>query len=401
MFTKNEDIILAKMTELSKEFTDTGLFRPILIKEACSALGCKPLWSIRDKCTNVSRGVYILPGFTAPETTKMPVAKKTKPAPVVALAPTQQVEVTQMETQFSVFTQPVTRANISGAVPVVDPNYVPFGNYKDLETIIKSGKFFPVLITGHSGNGKSSSVMQIHAKLKKPIIRLNMTKKTDEETLIGSKTLLNGNVVIVEGPIIVAMRQGCTVLLDEIDAAETNSIMCLQSILEGRPYFFSATGEYVTPQPGFNVIMTANTKGQGSEDGRYIGTQILNEAFLERIAFTFEQEYPSPAVEKKIVLNIMASNGCVDEKFAEDLVKWADAIRRSFNDGALDSLIATRRLEHIVRGYALFGDKNKAIEKAVSRFDSLTKQAFIELFDKITTSPEVLVAPGVKAEVPF
>jgi hypothetical protein len=390
MFSLAESTLIEQMSAMDLNFQRTGVFKPTLVKQAAEALGTKPLWTLTKKAQKIEYGVYSLAEHLDLAVTPT-VTKAAKPVPAAKETPV-------METVKTEFKQAVSRVAISGAVPVVDPNYVPFGNYKDLETIVKSQKFFPVLITGHSGNGKSSSVMQIHAKNKRPIIRLNMTKKTDEETLIGSKTLIDGNVVVVEGPILVAMRQGCTVLLDEIDAAETNSIMCLQSILEGRPYFFSAIGEYITPVPGFNVIMTANTKGQGSEDGRYIGTQILNEAFLERIAFTFEQEYPTQAVEKKIVMNIMRDNNCVDEKFADALVKWADAIRRSFADGALDSLIATRRLEHIVRGFALFGDKKKAIEKAVSRFDSMTKQAFIDLFDKIaddTTPVEELKTESV------
>ena len=385
MFSAEESEVIAKMRELDPEFAKNGMFKPRSIKQACEVLGVSPRWSILKKSENVSRGLYLMSTSSAPKSK----AKKTAAPEVVA-----ESNVVQVEQKQVAFNQAVSRPVLSGAIPEVDSKYVPFGNYKDLEKIVKSRKFFPVLITGHSGNGKSSSVMQIHAKNRLPIIRLNMTKKTDEEALIGSKTLVDGNVVVVEGPILIAMRQGCTVLIDEADAAETNTIMCLQSILEGKAYYFSALGEYISPAPGFNIIMTANTKGQGSEDGRYIGTQILNEAFLERIAFTFEQEFPAPAVEKKIVMNIMQENNCVDEKFAEELVKWADAIRRSFADGAVDSLIATRRLEHIVRGFSLFRDKKKSVELAVNRFDSMTKQAFFELFDKISNE-EVPVAAEV------
>jgi len=380
-FNSQEFEIIRKMRQLDTVFAETGEFKPVLIKNACDVLGVPPKWSIRDKSQPVSRGVYLMHGEN-PEN----AVKQSEPEAAPAL-------VSAVERKVVPFKQSAVRQTLVGAVPPVDPKYVPFGNYKDIEKIIKSRKFFPVLVTGHSGNGKSTTIMQIHAKNDIPIIRLNMTKRTDEEVLIGSKTLVDGNVVVIEGPILIAMRQGCTVLLDEVDAAESNTIMCLQSILEGKPYYFSAIGEYIKPEVGFNIIMTANTKGQGSEDGRYIGTQILNEAFLERIAFTFEQEFPSPAVEKKIVMNIMEENGCVDEKFAEELVKWADAIRRSFADGAVDSLIATRRLEHIVRGFSLFKDKKKAVELAVNRFDSMTKQAFFELFDKISTEEVVVAVP--------
>lgn len=365
MFTDKEQTIIDSMVNLDLTFASTGKFSPALVRRASAETGISPPWTLLNKAKKMTRGTYSLE-------LKSNVVPMKKPEPIVA-------EAVAVDSH-----QPVIRASVNGAIPLVDPNYVAFGHYRDVEKVIKSKMFFPILITGQSGNGKSSSVLQAHAKNKLPLIRMNMTKKTDEDTLIGSKTLVNGNVVIVEGPIITAMRNGCSVLLEEVDAAETNSIMCLQSILEGKPYYFSATAEYIVPETGFNIIMTANTKGQGSDDGRYIGTQVLNEAFLERIAFTFEQDYPTAAVEKKIVMNIMASNGVDDEKFAEQLVKWADAIRRSFADGALDSLIATRRLEHIVRGYALFKDKKKAIALGVSRFDSLTKQAFVDLFDKIS-----------------
>lgn len=365
MFTDKEQTIIDSMVNLDPTFASTGEFSPALVRRASAETGISPPWTLLNKAKKMTRGTYSLE-------LKSNVVPMKKPEPIVA-------EAVAVDSH-----QPVIRASVNGAIPLVDPNYVAFGHYRDVEKVIKSKMFFPILITGQSGNGKSSSVLQAHAKNKLPLIRMNMTKKTDEDTLIGSKTLVNGNVVIVEGPIITAMRNGCSVLLEEVDAAETNSIMCLQSILEGKPYYFSATAEYIVPETGFNIIMTANTKGQGSDDGRYIGTQVLNEAFLERIAFTFEQDYPTAAVEKKIVMNIMASNGVDDEKFAEQLVKWADAIRRSFADGALDSLIATRRLEHIVRGYALFKDKKKAIALGVSRFDSLTKQAFVDLFDKIS-----------------
>jgi hypothetical protein len=383
MFSSAEQTIIDRMSSIDRDFAETGNYTPALVKRACTELGVTPTWTLLKKSSKYSRGNYRL---------------NLSGSTVAKVVPLKKEEVVPVQKQTVHSTQPVLRSALTGAVPLVDENYVPFGNYKDVERVVKSKMFFPILITGHSGNGKSTSVIQAHAKNKLPMIRLNMTKKTDEDTLIGSKTLVDGNVVIVEGPIITAMRNGCTVLIEEVDAAETNSIMCLQSILEGKPYYFSALGEYVTPTKGFNLIMTANTKGQGSEDGRYIGTQVLNEAFLERIAFTFEQDYPTPAVEKKIVMNIMASHDCVDEKFADDLVKWADAIRRSFADGALDSLIATRRLEHIVRGFSLFKNKTKAVELGVGRFDTMTKQAFIDLFEKISAddTPVAAETPAVE-----
>jgi AAA domain (dynein-related subfamily) len=365
-----ENSLIECMATIDPSFARSGVFSPSLVRQAAASLGVTPSWSILKKSEKIGRGSYRIELANNVVKIKTPMSE-TSPAP--------------QKTEVKYEQQPAIRTNITAAVPKIDENYVPFGNYNDVKKIILSKMFFPILITGHSGNGKSTTVMQIHARANLPMIRMNMTKKTDEETLIGSKTLVNGNIVTVEGPVITAMRNGITLLIEEVDAADTNSIMCMQSILEGKPYFFSLTGEYIEPKPGFNIIMTANTKGQGSSDGRYIGTQVLNEAFLERIAFTFEQDYPSPAIEKKIVMNIMGTYNCVEEQFAEDLVKWADAIRRSFADGALDSLIATRRLEHIIRGYSLFKNKKKAIELGVNRFDSMTKQAFIDLFDKISS----------------
>ena len=274
-------------------------------------------------------------------------------------------------------------------VPAKDPNFVPFGNFNDLESIIKSAIFYPAFVTGPTGNGKSTMIEQICAKHNRNLIRVNLHRGTDEDQLVGSKTLVDGNVEIVEGPLLIAMRTGSVILLDELDAADCNNIMCLQSILEGKPYYFKLKNEIITPAPGFNVIATGNTKGKGSEDGRYIGTNILNEAFLERFAVTFEQEYPSSAVEKKIVKNLMDHYKCVNEEFAELLVKWADAIRKTFDDGGVDETITTRRVGHIIRAYSIFKNESKAIELCCNRFDINTKSAFIDLFEKMKNPTEV------------
>jgi MoxR-like ATPase len=230
---------------------------------------------------------------------------------------------------------------------------------------------------------------------------------TDEEQLIGSKTLQEGNVEVVEGPVLIAMRNGTTLLLDEIDAGSANTLLCLQPILEGKPYYFKLKNEMIVPAVGFNIIATANTKGKGSDDGRYIGTNVLNEAFLERFAVTFEQEYPSAKVEVKIVKNLMDTYGCADEEFAETLVKWADAIRKTFDDGGVDETITTRRMIHIVRAFAIFKNREKAVQLCCNRFDAATKSAFIDLYDKVANPhPEVPVAeavetPKIEEEIPF
>ena len=273
-------------------------------------------------------------------------------------------------------------------IPQVDSNYVPFGNHKDLESIIKSGEFYPTYISGPTGNGKSTMVEQICAKFRRDLIRINLNTMSDEEQLIGSKTLENGNVEIVEGPVLIAMRTGSVLLLDEIDAGAANTLLCLQPILEGKPYYFKLKNEVIAPASGFNIIATANTKGKGSDDGRYIGTNILNEAFLERFAVTFNQEYPNPSIEIKIIKNLMNSHDCIDNDFADTLVKWADAIRRTFNDGGLDETITTRRLVHVIKAFSIFKDVNKAIELCCNRFDQQTKESFIDVFTKLQSGED-------------
>jgi len=277
---------------------------------------------------------------------------------------------------------------IENLIPDSDSTYVPFGFHKDLVNIIKSGMFYPTFICGLSGNGKTMMVEQVCAKLKKEAIRVNISIETDEDDLIGGNTLVDGNVVYREGPVLTAMKRGAILILDEIDRG-SNKLMCLQAILEGKPYFNKKSGEVVTPATGFNVIATANTKGRGSDDGKFMGAQVLDEAFLERFAITVEQEYPSSVQEKKIVMNKMGVAECVDEDFADKLVMWADIIRKTFYEGGIDELVSTRRLEHIVKAYAMFSDRLKAIQLCVNRFDTDTKSAFIDLYTKVDAGATV------------
>ena len=267
-------------------------------------------------------------------------------------------------------------------VPSKDETYVPFGNFTDVKKIIQSRLFYPTFITGLSGNGKTFSVEQACASLNRELIRVNITIETDEDDLIGGFRLVNGETVWHNGPVVEALERGAVLLLDEVDLA-SNKILCLQSILEGKGVFLKKTGRYVQPKEGFNVIATANTKGKGSDDGRFIGTNVLNEAFLERFALTFEQEYPTPAIESKILKMVATSLAIADHDFCENLANWADIIRRTFRDGGVDEVISTRRLVHIMRAFAIWGDRMKAIKVCVNRFDDETKQSFIELYDKI------------------
>ena len=267
-------------------------------------------------------------------------------------------------------------------IPDKDDTFVKFGNFNDIKRIIQSSLFYPTFITGLSGNGKTFSVEQACAQLKRELIRVNITIETDEDDLIGGFRLVNGETAWHNGPVIEALERGAILLLDEIDLA-SNKILCLQSVLDGKGVFLKKIGRFVKPAAGFNVFATANTKGKGSDDGRFIGTNVLNEAFLERFPVTFEQSYPAPATEQKILEGISLDLGVEDRDFCKRLVDWADIIRKTFYDGGIEEIISTRRLVHVVRAFSIFGDKAKAIQVCVNRFDDETKQAFLELYDKV------------------
>ena len=275
-----------------------------------------------------------------------------------------------------------TNMNEQNLVPSKFEGFVSWGNFSLIEKVVKSGMFYPMFITGLSGNGKTLMVEQVCAKLKKELIRVNITIETDEDDLLGGFRLVNGETKFMPGPVIEAMERGCTLLLDECDLG-SNKLLCLQPVLEGKGVYLKKINKWVTPKDGFNVIATANTKGKGSDDGRFIGTNILNEAFLERFAVTMEQPYASAAIEKKIVLGSMKKYGAVDEEFATNLVTWAEVIRKTFFDGGVDEVISTRRLDHIVKAFAIFGDKMQSIELCVARFDEDTKASFLDLYTKI------------------
>jgi hypothetical protein len=293
-------------------------------------------------------------------------------------------------------------------IPDKDDTFVKFGNFNDIKKIIQSRLFYPTFITGLSGNGKTLSVEQACSQLKRELIRVNVTVETDEDDLIGGFRLVNGETAWHNGPVIEALERGAILLLDEIDLA-SNKILCLQSVLEGKGVFLKKIGRFVKPASGFNVVATANTKGKGSEDGRFIGTNVLNEAFLERFPVTFEQSYPAPSVEQRILEGIALDLGVEDREFCKRLVDWGDVIRKTFYDGGIEEIISTRRLVHIVRAYSIFQDKAKAIQVCVNRFDDETKQAFLELYDKIdadfvmpSETPELTIEYGrLDKNLPF
>ena len=288
--------------------------------------------------------------------------------------------VENIEKSFSApAAQPTIQQNL---VPATDDTFVKFGPFNDIKNILKSKQFYPTFITGLSGNGKTFGVEQACAQLKRELIRVNITIETDEDDLIGGFRLVDGATVWHNGPVIEALERGAVLLLDEVDLA-SNKILCLQPILEGKGLFLKKIGRFVEPAVGFNVVATANTKGKGSDDGRFIGTNVLNEAFLERFPVTFEQDYPAPSVEKRILGGVASNLGITDTEFIARLVDWGDIIRKTFYDGGIDEIISTRRLVHIVRAYSIFNDKMKSIQVCVNRFDDDTKQAFLELYDKV------------------
>ena len=343
-----------------------------------------PNWLINGAVYRAARGLINLDAFGSDKVNNIPA--------IPAIPQLQIQDVPALQAQVVQLRQKRMVSEVEDLVPIKDTNYVPFGFYKDLESIIKSKVFYPVFITGLTGNGKTTMVEQVCSKLKRECVRVNVSIETDEDDLVGGSTLIDGNVTFREGPVILAMRRGAVLLIDEIDRG-SNKLMCIQGILEGKPYFNKKNGDVIHPAPGFTVIATANTKGQGSDSGKYIAAQILDEAFLERFPITVEQEYPSAKVERTIIMNNMEQHSCVDEEFADKLVTWAEVIRKTYLEDAVDELISTRRLVHIVKAFSMFRDRQKAIELCINRFDSDTKNAFLDLYKKMEAPVEEPVAP--------
>ena len=358
------------------------------LKKANSKFGCKyaPQWLIKNKDYKVGKSLFKLPveGDVVKNETPNKEAEK-------ILTP---VSETKKEAAYIV-------SSLTGnIVPKKDPIFVSFGNYPDIKSIVKSNRFYPVFITGLSGNGKTMGVTQACAEAKRELIRVNITIETDEDDLLGGYRLKDGQTVWQNGPVIEAMERGAILLLDEVDLA-SNKIMCLQPILEGSGVFVKKINKFVKPAQGFNVIATANTKGQGSDDGKFIGTNVLNEAFLERFPVTFEQKYPSVAIEKKILNNTLKASGKSDVKFVDKLTTWADVIRKTYFEGGVDEIISTRRLVHITQAFAIFDNKMKAIQMCTNRFDDDTKNSFVELYTKVDSgaSVEDIIEDQRKADV--
>ena len=345
-----------------------------------------PYWFVSRPAYRAGRGQYKLPMTEVK-------SQVNSPTPIEVT----ETETVELAAQVLAFKQPKLIDESEPSIPDIFPDYVPFGFYKDLNKIIGSKQFYPVFVTGLSGNGKTLMVEQVCATLKRECIRVNISIETDESDLLGGPTLVDGNVVNRDGPVILAMKRGAVLLIDEVDRG-SNKLMCLQGILEGKPYFNKKNGEMVYPANGFNVVATANTKGRGSDEGKYL-SQILDDAFLERFPITVEQEYPDVRTEKKILSPLIE-----DKEFVELLVQWADVIRKSFDENAVDEIISTRRLVHIAKAYTIFGDRMKAIELCVARFDTETKMSFLDLYTKIdakANEPEPVTVTTPTGEIPF
>ena len=360
---------------------EAGLTSPVTreqVKELCKSTGiyaCPPSWISQDG----SRRTGTLGEYHMPELCDSP-APATAAAPVTATIQTNKVETADFcDTTMALA---MTGGESETLVPERISTYVPWGHFKDIEQIIRAKMFYPCFITGLSGNGKTTMVDQVCAKLKRELFRINITTQTDEDDLLGGFRLINGETKWCDGPVVKAMKQGGILLLDEIDLA-SHAIMCLQPVLEGKGVFLKKIGQWVKPAAGFQIFATANTKGKGSDDGRFIGTNVLNEAFLDRFSVCFEQEYAPKQVEKKILTKAMQSLDCEDKGFIKNLVDWADMIRKCFYEDAVDEIITTRRLVNVATAFSIFGDRAKAIEMAVTRFDDATKEAFLTMYGKI------------------
>jgi hypothetical protein len=351
------------LVELARQYPNRTDFKPDEVIEVGKSLGMKasPVYKYITSQPKVKRGVYSL---------------------TAQVVPFKQEEVNAPMTSVS------SVVNDEVFVPQKEDTYVVWGNFKDVEKIIQSRIFYPTYITGLSGNGKTMMAEQACARANREYVRVQITPETDEDDLIGGFRLVNGETVFAKGPVIKAMERGAILLIDEIDRG-SNKIMCLQGVLEGKPVLIKKTGEVVSPSNGFNVIATANTKGKGSDDGRFIAATIIDEAFLERFTITLEQPYPTSSIERKIVMKHMEKYNCVDKEFAELLTVWSETIRKTFEDGGVDEIISTRRLCHIVQSFSIFNDRQKAIELCVNRFDEDTKEAFIDLYTKVDVQPTI------------
>ena len=349
---------------------------------------CIPAWVRTDADRKVGRGLWDISDLIGTDTGNVPTVQPRSKASVAPKSsePVQSaVPVGSVPTAEANFALAMTGGEQESLVPSKISTYVPWGHFEDIEQIVGSTMFYPVFLTGLSGNGKTTMVDQVCAKMKRECFRVNITAQTDEDDLLGGFRLINGDTVWQDGPVVQAMKRGAILLIDEIDLAGP-AIMCLQPVMEGKGVFLKKINTFVKPAEGFNVIATANTKGKGDESGKFVATNILNEAFLDRFPVTLEQDYPSKSTEKKIVMKVMKSLGAADSEFASCLTRWSNDIRTCYMQDAVDEIVTTRRLVNIATAYSIFGCRRKAVEMATARFDDATKESFISMYEKIDAS---------------
>ena len=370
MHHSTKALYLAELTLLANGSNEVSRSQCV---EAANSIGLKypPSWFVQDTNRHAGRGRFLLD-----------IDAYSEPTPMANIKVASLVSPSIEDSSLAYTLAASTQGERTSLVPDVNNEYVPWGHFDDILKIVQSEIFAPIFVTGLSGNGKTTMIEQICAKLKRECFRVNITADTDEDELMGSWRLINGNMEWNDGPVILAMKRGAILLLDEVDLG-TEKIMCMQAPLEGKAIFMKKTRELVHPLAGFNIIATANTKGKGSDDGRFVGTRVMNEAALDRYDFTYEQEYAPRTVEKKIIIKAMKKFGAVDEQFADCLVKWTEIIRKSFAEQAFDEVISTRRAINICKAYAMFGNKQKAIALALARFDKDTQTGFLSLYNKI------------------
>ena len=400
-----------RQIQLLQALADAGCVSPVSrqeIVDACEASGayaCPPSWLTQDSTRKVGRGLYDCPELSEVSgsgSTPSPAPAPAESTPVES-APVQGAVETVAPTAVANLAMGMTGGERATLVPSRFDGYVAWGHFSDVEKIVRSRQFYPIYVTGLSGNGKTLMVEQVCAKLKRECYRVNITRQTDEDDLLGGFRLINGATVWQDGPVVTAMKNGGVLLLDELDLGSAN-LMCLQPVLEGKGVFLKKIGQWVTPAAGFQVFATANTKGKGSDDGRFVGTGVMNEAMLDRFPVTLEQPYPTKATEKKILVKA----GCDDADFATHLTAWSEIIRKSFYEGAVDEIVSTSRLVEIVNAWRIFGDKSKAIAMCLARFDDDTKEAFLSLYGKVdadaemtTVDPASGVSTSSDTECPF
>lgn len=398
----NEEFVVTKNLKIDlldlagRTFGDKEFSNAELIELATSNGYSKKEYDWVFNCSvRVRRGVYVL-GITRPQEESEQIQRPQSESISVAEMKMPAHSVSQLAAPVRFDPNAVSEYSYA-EIPERDPHFVPFGDFKEVETIVRSGQFFPIFVAGQSGNGKTFMIEQICSRAKRPMIRVQIARETDEDDLIGGFRLIGGETRFMKGPVLRAMELGAILLIDEADRGDPGKIMCMQGILEGKPYFVKKTGEIVKPAHGFNVIVTANTKGRGSDDGRYVAAGVLDDAWLERFPITIEQQYPQARVETRILRNYLESDAAEDIKFAELLVSWASIIRKTFESGGCDENMTTRRLIHIIKAYKLFKNKTTAVKMCVSRFDEETKTSFIEIFTKLQEEENM---PGENGQAP-